>query len=351
MDAIIPRVCIDGREVDYIDGDYSNQGNLTSATLTFKMPLTQGGMKKLWNKEVTFYLNQYDTVPMFRGWIRRVNETFNDIEIMAQDGLGYTRESGDVSQAKITLSEKNNLDGLTAGAAIVKAIALAKLDTKIKTDFIGNTTPAISSINEPLRGTISVQEIIETLISRAIDSSGSLPRPNIARLIDDGTNNQLLIEPESLIEDPATINHVYTEFDNITSLNIINKKVPTVIIVEGADGVTGTFSHDSAIAAYDRSYLEVSNDRLKSPAECKDFAQKIFQANLKHQFEYAIETFEGAYLSENDVVRVETEDPEFEGNYRVIGKEINFSPSGFQISININRKPPTLAEYIGSRQN
>lgn len=106
MDAIIPRVCIDGREVDYIDGDYSNQGNLTSATLTFKMPLTQGGMKKLWNKEVTFYLNQYDTVPMFRGWIRRVNETFNDIEIMAQDGLGYTRESGDVSQAKITLSEK-----------------------------------------------------------------------------------------------------------------------------------------------------------------------------------------------------------------------------------------------------
>ena len=131
----------------------------------------------------------------------------------------------------------------------------------------------------------------------------------------------------------------------------INKKVPTVIIVEGADGVTGTFSHDSAIAAYDRSYLEVSNDWLKSPAECKDFAQKIFQANLKHQFEYAIETFEGAYLSENDVVRVETEDPEFEGNYRVIGKEINFSPSGFQISININRKPPTLAEYIGSRQN
>ena len=81
MAEITARVCIDGREVDYIDGSYKNAGNLTAAELNFKLPLTYGGMKKLWNKEVTFYLNEFDTVPMFRGWIRRTNETFNDIEI------------------------------------------------------------------------------------------------------------------------------------------------------------------------------------------------------------------------------------------------------------------------------
>ena len=351
MREITARVCIDGREVDYIEGSYQNDGNLTAATLSFKLPLTMGGMKKLWNREVTFYFNEFDTVPMFRGWVKRTNETFNDIEIMAQDGLGYTRESGEKGTARISLTKDSNLDGLTVGAAIVKAISLSKLDTKIKTDFIRDTTPYIASVNEPLRGILTVQDIIETLLSRAIDTSSTLPRPNIARLINDSTYNQLLIEPESLIDSSATIKHVYTEYDNITNLNIINKKVPTIIIVEGAEGVTGTFTHTTAISAFDRTYLELSNDQLKSPAQCKDFAQKVFEANLKNQFEYTIETFEGAYLSENDVIRIETEETEFEGNYRVIGKQITFSPSGFSLSLNINRKPPTLAEYISSREN
>jgi hypothetical protein len=46
MREITARVCIDGREVDYIEGSYQNDGNLTAATLSFKLPLTMGGMKK-----------------------------------------------------------------------------------------------------------------------------------------------------------------------------------------------------------------------------------------------------------------------------------------------------------------
>ena len=64
-----------------------------------------------------------------------------------------------------------------------------------------------------------------------------------------------------------------------------------------------------------------------------------------------MEVLEGAYLNENDVIRIETDDPKFTGNYRVIGKAIDFSPSSFTIGLSINRKPPTLAEYIGSRDN
>jgi hypothetical protein len=351
MAEITARVCIDGREVDYLDGSYQNAGNLTAATLTFKLPLTYGGMKKLWNKEVTFYMHEFDTVPMFRGWIRRTNETFNDIEIIAQDGFGYMREAGDTEVAKIALTEESNLDGLTIGAALVKALELANLDTKIKTDFIRDTTPYVSTVRLPLRGTMKIQDIMQTLLKKAIDKSGTLPRPNIARIIDDGSYNQLLIELESLIDDTATIQHVFTERENIVDLNIINRKVPTIIVVNAQNDQKGTFIHDSALSAYDRSYLEVENTDLKSGAEAKDFATKLFQANLKNQYEYTITTFEGAYLSENDVIRIETEETEFEGNYRVIGKQITFSPSGFSLSLNINRKPPTLAEYISSREN
>ena len=88
-----------------------------------------------------------------------------------------------------------------------------------------------------------------------------------------------------------------------------------------------------------------------SPAECSNFAQKLFKANLKVQYEYTFDTFEGAYLAENSVIRIVTGEDEYDGNYRVLGKNISFSPSSYKISILINKKPPTLAEYIESRDN
>ena len=259
-------------------------------------------------------------------------------------------KGGNPEKAKIALTDKDNIDGMTAGNAIRKAVAMALLNTKVGTDIIGDTTPIISSSRPPLRGTLGVLDIIKQLVSRAVDDSGTIPRPNIVRVVDDGSSSQLVIELESDL-DSAEIKHVFSEYDNITDLKIINRKVPTIIIVNGADGVKGTFSHDTAVEAFDRNYLEVTNTALRSPAECKDFAQKLFRANLTTQYEYGIETFEGAYLSENDVIRVETEDQKFSGNYRVRGKKITFNPSSFSVGLNINRKPPTLAEYISQQDN
>ena len=350
MNEITPEVRIEGVLADYIDGIYQNTGGLTAATLQFKLPKTYAGYKDLWNKEVTLHLREHDTTPIFRGYIKRLKENFNDVEVYAQDVLGYMVKGGNPEKAKIALTDKDNIDGMTAGNAITKSISKALLSTKVGTDIIGDTTPIISSSRPPLRGTLSVLDIIKDLVSRAVDNSGTVPRPNIAKVVDDGSTSQLVIELESDL-DSAEVKHVFTEYDNIIDLKIVNKKVPTVVIVNGANGVKGTFSHDTAVEAYDRNYLEVTNESLKSPAECKDFAQKLFRANLTTQYEYGIETFEGAYLSENDVIRVETEDQKFSGNYRIRGKKISFSPSSFSIGLNINRKPPTLAEYIARQDN
>ena len=347
---ITPKICIEGREVDFLQGGYKSDGGMSSSELTFKLPLTYGGMKKLWNKEVTFYLNEFDSVPMFRGWVKRTNETFEEVEIMAMDAFGYMLKGGEQGLAKIVLDDRTNLDGLTVGAAIKKAISLAKLDGKIKTDIIGNTSPLISSVREPLRGVLSLKEVREQLLVKAIDKTDqSLPRPNIIKIVDDGEYSQLVIELESRLED-TNVKHVFDEYNNIESLNVINKKLPTVITVNGSN-VSATFTHDSALEAYDRNYLEVSNDKLTSYAECKEFAARLFQANLYNQYQYNVESFDGAYLAENEVIRIETDDPQFSGNYRVMGKSIGFSPSSFSVDLEINRKPPTLAEYIMSRDD
>jgi|TARA_Y100000401_G_scaffold63764_1_gene50668 hypothetical protein len=349
MTEITPEVRIEGISVDYIDGMYQNTGGLTSATLQFKLPKTYAGYKHLWNKEVTFVLNSFEK-PLFRGYIKRVKENFDDVEIIAQDVMGYMVKGGNPEKAKIALTDRENLDGLTAGNAIRKAISMALLDTKVKTDIIGDTTPSVSSSRPPLRGTLGILEIIKEMVGRAIDNSGTLPRPNMAKIVDDGSASQLVIELESDV-DVDDVKYVFTEHNNITGLKIVNRKVPTIVVVNGQGGVKGTFSHDTAIEAYDRNYLEVTNGALTSPAACKDFAQKLFRANLVTQYEYGIETFEGAHLEENDVIRIETEDRKFSGNYRVRGKKINFTPSSFNVGLNINRKPPTLVEYINQQDN
>ena len=350
MSAITPSVRIEGVDTDYLEASYQNTGGLKAATLQFKLPLSFDGYRKLWNKEVTCYLNDFDSVPVFRGWIKRIKENFDEIEIYAQDALGYMVLGGDPGKAKIALTADDNLDGLTVGNAIRKAISKAQLSTKIGTDIIGDTTPSVSSSNPPLRGTLGVLDIIKTLISRAVDNSGDTPRPNIARLVDDGTVSQLIIELESDVS-TGSLAYTFSEETNITNLKIINRKIPTVIIVDGLGEATGTYVHSGALAAYDRNYLEVKNESLKSNAECVDFAQKLFRANLENQFEYGIETFEGAGLSENNVIRINTDNPNFSGNYRVRGKKMSFTPSSFSVGLTINKQPPTLAEYIYQQDN
>ena len=197
---------------------------------------------------------------------------------------------------------------------------------------------------------MTILDIIKDLLGRAVDNSSSPPRPNIARLIDNGSTSELIIEPQSIL-DNTDVKHVFTEYGNIIDLRLINKKVPTVVIINGFNGVKGTYSHETAMAAYDRNYLEATNEKLKSPAECKDFAEKIFRANLETQYEYTLSSWEGAHLNENDVVRIETEDRRFSGVYRVSGKKIAFTPSTFDVGVNINRSPPTLVEYIAQQDN
>jgi len=350
MTEIIPRVCIDGREVDFLKGAYVNPGSMSAATISFELSVSEGVTKKLWNKEVTLYLNQNDTVPLFRGWIKRTKPTFNTITIMAEDGLGYMVRGGEREKAKVVLDNFTNIDGLTVGTAIKKLLEISKLNNKVKTDYIGDTSPKISSSSLYIRGEVGVMDAIQSLLQKAINTEGNIPRPNVAKLIDDGINSQLVIELESDLDSDVIV-HTFTEHDNIVKIDIVNRKIPTVITVIGKDGVSGRFTHDTALEAYDRNFLQATNDTLKSPAECRDFAMKLFEANLKLQYEYAIQVLEGAYLSENEVIRVQTDEPEYAGNYRVIGKMINFSPTGFSIGLSINKKPPTLAEYIASRDN
>jgi len=355
---IIPKVTIEGREVDFIQVSYAQPGVLSAATLSFSIPLSVAGTESLWNKEVTFFVSKSDSKPIFRGWINRTKKDFNQVQVMAEDAFGYMLKGGDTSLAEVVLDKRENIDGLTAGAAIIKLLKMSELSDKVGTDFIGDTSPVVGSVQkEPIRGTLKVLDVIKRLLSKPIYlADQDLPRPNIAKLIDDGSKSQLVIELQSSLTGDIPnrpepfVKYVYTPENNITSLNITDRKVPTIVVVEGAKGVKGTFKHDGAITALDRTYLKVKNENLDSPAACKEFGARLYQANLSNRYEYKIGVTEGFYLMENDVIRVETEDSDFSGNYRIVGKNISFGAT-MALNLVINKKPPTLAEYISSRDN
>ena len=128
-----------------------------------------------------------------------VNDNFNDIEIYAEDALGYLVKSGDEGNAKVVLTDYENIDGLTVGAAIQNILLKSKLDSKVKTDMVGDTDPVLAT-GEPFRGTVVVLDVIKELLTRAVNNTGTLPRPNLGKLIDDGTNAQFVIELEADID-------------------------------------------------------------------------------------------------------------------------------------------------------
>ena len=184
------------------------------------------------------------------------------------------------------------------------------------------------------------------MLSQSVNvDNADLPRTNIIRVIDDGSKGQLIIDVES-DADATTPVKIYDYENNIISFNVNNRKIPTTVIIRGKKGQVQTFRHASAASALGENFITVKNNKLKSPAECIEFAQKIFRANLKAQYEYTLSTYDGAYLEENDVIRIIDDTTDVNGNFRIIGKTINFSPNLYSLQLTINKRPPILAEFF-----
>ena len=155
MKKLTPRVLLDGKEIDFIDGAMTDTGGLRAATFDFHLPVGSIENKNIWNKEVLLYFNDFEGTPIFRGYVKRIKETFDTVRIYAQDVLGYLVMAGNADKAVLALTDDDNLDGLTVGNAIRKALGKAQLSSKIGTTYISDTTPLISSSRPPLRGTLS----------------------------------------------------------------------------------------------------------------------------------------------------------------------------------------------------
>ena len=331
---------IEGERIDFSAGTLTKEGENTASKLTFTIPGDDVTYRRYWGKEVTLFLDKSDGCPLFRGFIENaeINENYS-INFRALDILGHLTG---LQRASVVLDDNKNVDGLTIGAALKKMISFSNL-TNVGTDYINDTNP-IKKMPRT-RGRVFILDAITAQLGQIFNvSTGDLPRQNILKVIDDGSKGQLTFE---LLKDAdsAAPSHIFTYDDNIITFEVQNRKIPTIITVKGNFN-SAMFKHESAMLAYGEHFLNVDNPLLKSRAECMDFAQKIFHANIKVKYEYSLTTFEGAYLEENDVITVIDDTTDVEGNFRIIGKIINFSPSGYGITLTINKQPPLLSKFL-----
>jgi len=341
MPELSSQIFIDGASVDFTAASLKERGDNTAAQLDFVLPTSSPNYRKYWNKEITAFFNSNDTYPAFRGHI--INTTTNannSVKFTAVDALGYLTGH---SRAEVVLDDDKNIDGLSVGASVVKLIEMANLQNTIGTAYVGDTTPVIS--NTRPRGTTVILDAIKELLGLAVDMTNpDLPRDNLIKVIDDGTKAQLRVEVKTDIDNTIPIKF-YNYENNIVDFNVKSRDIPTTITVRGKN-TAATFKHSSAMNALGNSSKVVSNPKLESRAECMDFAQKIFLANVQNKYEYKLTTFEGLYLKENDVIHIRDDETGIQGNFRVVGKTVEFGPNRFTLQLLINQRPPLLSQFL-----
>ena len=344
MPANSSRVCIDNQEVDFINGSLTKDGGNTASRFNVVIPGKNSSLRKYWGKEVTFFLDKSDAYPMFRGFIENVELDDNAaISVRALDALGYLTG---IDRAAVTLDENNNVDGMTIGGALKTMIEMADLDGKVKTDFLGDTEP-IQSVGK-IRGRVFILDTITGLLNTVYSRTNEeYPRKNFLKVIDDGTNGQLIFDVEADAENDQPI-FLFSYEDNMVTFNVQNRKIPTIITVEGGNDARIIYKHQSAIEAFGDHSLSVSNPTLTSRAACYDFAQDIFLANLKAKYEYTLSSINGYYLEENNVVRIVDDDTLVDGKFRIIGKTINFGSNTLSLELRINQQPPLLSRFLNT---
>jgi len=337
---ISSQVFLNGTSVDFLTANLKKQGGNTATGFNFIIPQEDTSFRKYWNQEVLFYIDNSDAYPTFRG---RVSDTSFDgdgnLQFQCVDALGYLTGH---YKARVVLDDTSNIDGLSPGGAIAKLIRMANLQDMIGTDYIGNTTPVVQVT--PLRGTYEILDIIKLVLSQSM-TGDTVPRNNLIRVIDDGDKSQLIFELKKDVETSTSIKH-YTYNDNIISFKVNDRKIPTTIVVQGAGGIQAKFRHSSAAAALGENFLKVTNAELESRAACMDWAQKLFNANLKAKYEYILDTFDGLYLEPNDVITITDDKTDTTGNYTVIGKSLSCGANTFRLQLTINKRPPIFSEFI-----
>tara|TARA_R100001509_G_scaffold161777_1_gene131775 strand:+ start:501 stop:1538 length:1038 start_codon:yes stop_codon:yes gene_type:complete len=334
-----PVLKIDDVEIQHLESvKFTDTGNnqLQKLSATITEPDLENF--SLFNAKVEFYLNygSSDGCPIFRGFVKDFNPSGTNITINALDVR--TLISGDNS-FPVVIDDKKNYDGQTVTAFLLDVL------NQINNDLIKSTT--LNDIDKPVfmtgvRVTSSPYDIASSALKRAIDDDDILkPRSYEFDVVHLEQHSSLkIIKQKQLSEAPS---QHYSYNDGIISCTYKDRVSPSFALTETVNGEQVIFELGNAPKG--KIGLRVSGS-FNSRGEAKEALIPQLIAVQDTEKDISIRVSKGFYTNIGDLLKINVDDDNLNGQYRVTSKNITFAKQNVQCTLQLNKKPIIVSDYI-----
>ena len=279
--------------VNLKSASYNNPGNNQLSSLSCIVSDPEFFNYRLFNKEVKFFINEgsSESTPVFTGYIR-------DVQFIAD------------------VIKNNSLN--------------------ISLDSLSDTTPP--SLMNGVRSTSdSAYDILKERIELITDDSD--PR-NPLNYIIDVVDNDLVITKKRASGGTGIR---FSKNDGIKSISIKRRAPITKATVYGNNNSSGTFQYGSSPSGHIGTTY--TDDKANNNAECTERAISIVMAERNEIDEITINASKGYDLGLNNIIYLDVDDSDVRGEHRIASKKINFSGTGLNYTIGLDKLGPRVSDY------
>ena len=93
-------------------------------------------------------------------------------------------------------------------------------------------------------------------------------------------------------------------------------------------------------------YATSVNKNFNDPDEARKYAISFLKKSQQEIDEITIQASKGFYTSLESIVNIKVNKPEIDGNHRLVSKTISFSSNKLGLTLNLNKRPIKVSEFI-----
>lgn len=334
-----PVLKINDVEIQHIESvKFDDKGNNQLQTLSVNITEPDLENFSLFNAKVEFYLNygSSDGCPIFRGFVKDFNPSDSRMSINAIDVR--TLISGSNS-FPIVIDDKKNYDGQTVTAFLIDVL------NQINNDFIKPTT--LNDIDKPVymtgvRTTSPPYDIATQILKTAIDEDILLkPRSYEFDVVHLAQHSSLkIIKQKQLSSAPS---QHFSYHDGIIICSYKDRVSPSFAITQTTKGEQVVFELGNAPKG--KVGLKIDSN-FESRGEAKEALISQLMLVQDTEKDITLKVSKGFYTNIGDVIKINVDDDNLNGAYRVTSKSISFKGNSVDCILQLNKKPVIVSDYI-----
>ena len=343
INKILPKIVIDGIAVDEftsfsLNFPGSNQLNKLSVTLTNP----DYDNASLFGKEIELYLNvgSIDTVPIFRGVIKTLSPNDTSVSLTCLDVRSFITGN---DARKFNITDKDNYDGYSV-AQFLRKIISENINTdkiRIGLDMLRDTTTLVSLTN--YRGNETPLSIATSQLDEAVDDT-DIDNPLFYTIdMEEGPiSSNIVIKRQRYLSESSALN--LSLHDGIISYSYKRRPLPSRVDIKSNDYVS-TISLGGT-----GPYATSISKNFPDPEQARKYALSYLKKQQQEIDEISIQSSKGYYTSLESIVNIRVDKPEIDGNHRLVSKSIKFSENSLSMSMNLNKRPIKVSDFLSPNQ-